>query len=75
MPELEFPAWIRVTPWVSLIFITFLIRSGMEIFTTHPKLYWNDQSKPSSEWVKFTRKTMPKGKLYDPSTRKRTTPP
>lgn len=65
MPELDFPAWIRVTHWINLIFITFLIRSGMEILATHPKLYWNDSSKPGTEWARFTRKTMPKDKLYD----------
>lgn len=65
MPELEFPAWIRVTHWINLIFITFLIRSGMEILATHPKLYWRDDSRPGTEWARFTRKTMPKDKLYD----------
>ena len=65
MPDLEFPAWIRITHWINLIFITFLIRSGMEILATHPKLYWNDDARPGSEWARFTRKTMPKDKLYD----------
>ena len=65
MPELDFPAWLRVTHWINLIFITFLIRSGMEILATHPKLYWRDDSRPGTEWARFTRKTMPKDKLYD----------
>ncbi len=65
MPELDFPAWIRITHLVNIIFISFLIRSGMEILATHPKLYWNDHSKPGSEWARFTRKEMPKDKLYD----------
>jgi Ni,Fe-hydrogenase I cytochrome b subunit len=42
VPHLDFPAWIRVTHWINLLFLTFLIRSGMEILATHPKLYWND---------------------------------
>ena len=65
MPELDFPAWIRVTHFINIIFVSFLIRSGMEILATHPKLYWNDHSKPGSEWARFTKKEMPKDKLYD----------
>ena len=65
MPELDFPTWIRVTHWINFIFITLLIRSGMEILATHPKLYWNDHCKDGTEWARFTRKEMPKDKLYD----------
>lgn len=65
MPELDFPAWIRVTHFINIIFISFLIRSGMEILATHPKLYWNDDSRPGSEWARFTRKVMPRDRLYD----------
>src|SRR5215208_1467061 len=31
MPELDFPAWIRITHFINIIFISFLIRSGNEI--------------------------------------------
>jgi len=65
VPHLDFPAWIRVTHWINLLFITFLIRSGMEILATHPKLYWNDDCAGGTEWARFTRKTMPEDKLYD----------
>ncbi len=53
MPEPDFPAWIRITHFINfiinIIFISFLIRSGIEILGTHPKLYWNDDSRPGSE--------------------------
>lgn len=49
MPELDFPAWIRITHVVNIVFLSFLIRSGMEILATHPLLYWNDNSKPGTE--------------------------
>jgi sulfoxide reductase catalytic subunit YedY len=65
VPDLDFPAWIRITHAINIIFMAFLIRSGMEILATHPKLYWNDDSRPGSEWARFTRKKMPKDKLYD----------
>jgi len=46
--ELEFPWWLRITHYVNIVFMLFLIRSGWEIVATHPKLYWNDDSKPGS---------------------------
>jgi sulfoxide reductase catalytic subunit YedY len=63
--EFGYPWWLRVEHFVNIIFMVFLIRSGLEILATHPKLYWNDDSKPGSEWGRFTTKVMPKDKLYD----------
>jgi methionine sulfoxide reductase catalytic subunit len=42
-----------------------LLRSGIEILGTHPKLYWREDSKPGTEWARFTTKRMPTDKLYD----------
>ena len=61
----DYPVWLRVDHWLNLLFVTLIIRSGIEILATHPKLYWNDDSRPGSEWARFTRKVMPKNKLYD----------
>jgi sulfoxide reductase catalytic subunit YedY len=63
--EFGYPWWLRIEHFANIIFMVFLIRSGLEILATHPKLYWNDDSKPGSEWGRFTRKVMPKDKLYD----------
>jgi len=63
--EFGYPWWLRVEHLVNIIFMTFLIRSGIEILGTHPKLYWNEHSKPGSEWARFTRKVMPRDRLYD----------
>lgn len=63
--DLDFPAWLRVSHWVNVLFITLLIRSGIEIIATHPKFYGNDRSEPGTEWARFTRKSMPKDKLFD----------
>ena len=61
----DYPVWLRVDHWLNLLFLTLIIRSGIEILATHPKLYWNDDSRPGSEWARFTRKVMPKNKLSD----------
>ncbi len=59
-----FPIWIRFAHFINIIFITLLIRSGLEILSALPKLYWHDHCIPGTEWIKFTRKKMPKDKLW-----------
>lgn len=41
-----------------------LIRSGIEIFSALPKLYWNDDTKPGTEWLKLTKKKLPEGRMW-----------
>ncbi len=65
MTTLDYPAWLRIDHWLNVLFLTLLLRSGIEILSTHPKLYWHDDSKPGTEWARFTRKVMPRNKLYD----------
>jgi sulfoxide reductase catalytic subunit YedY len=60
----DFPFWLRYAHFINVIFITLLIRSGIEILSALPKLYWNDHAKPGTEWIKFTRKEMPKDQLW-----------
>jgi methionine sulfoxide reductase catalytic subunit len=47
-----------------LLFIGLLIRSGIQILGAHPRLYWNDDSNPKHQWIKFTRNKVPEKKLY-----------
>ncbi|OBK19698.1 molybdopterin-dependent oxidoreductase [Mycobacterium asiaticum] len=65
MTTLDYPAWLRIEHWLNVLFVTLIIRSGIEILATHPKLYWRDDSKPGTEWARFTRKVMPRDRLYD----------
>ncbi|HET7148036.1 MAG TPA: molybdopterin-dependent oxidoreductase [Candidatus Nitrosopolaris sp.] len=55
----DFPIWIRFAHFINLIFITLLIRSGIEILSALPKLYWHDHATPGTEWIKFTKKRFP----------------
>jgi methionine sulfoxide reductase catalytic subunit len=59
-----FPVWLRYAHFINLIFITLLIRSGIEILSALPKLYWKDHATPGTEWIKFTKKVMPKNRLW-----------
>lgn len=51
--SLDFPLWLRALHFCNLLFVTLLIRSGLEILSSHPKLYWNDNCTPGTEWIKF----------------------
>ena len=61
---LDFPYWVRFAHFINLIFITLLIRSGIEILSALPKLYFNDHARPGTEWIKFTKKKMPRDRLW-----------
>lgn len=54
-----FPAWIRAAHLLNVIFIGLLIRSGPQILSSLPKLYWSDHCTPGAEWLRFTRKDVP----------------
>ena len=62
--SLTFPLWIRVTHYINILFLFFMIRSGIQILAAHPRLYWTDSSDPKTAWLKFTRKQVPKDQLY-----------
>ena len=64
MTALDFPLWLRATHFLNLLFISLLVRSGLEILSAHPKLYWNDDCTPGTEWLRFTRKRMPANELW-----------
>jgi hypothetical protein len=40
--------WVGVSHYINLLLVGFLIRSGLQILSAHPKLYWNDAAAPSA---------------------------
>jgi len=62
--SMDFPLWLRVNHYINFLFITLLIRSGIQILADHPRLYWNKHCTPGSEWLKFSRKVVPKTGLW-----------
>ena len=67
MTPLEYPLWLRAAHFFNFLFLSLLVRSGLEILSAHPRLYWNDHCTPGSEWLKFTRKRRPKDRLWTAS--------
>lgn len=62
--EGEFPLWLRLAHYLDFLFLTLLVRSGLEILSAHPKLYGHDDALPGREWLRFSRKAMPPDALW-----------
>jgi methionine sulfoxide reductase catalytic subunit len=56
---LGFPAWLRIEHFLNFLFMGLLIRSGIEILSSHPRLYWNNHCLPGSDWLRFTKRKVP----------------
>ena len=59
LADLGFPAWLRAAHWINVFFIGLLLRSGIQILSSYPRLYWGKHSTPGHEWLKLTRKAIP----------------
>ena len=47
------PAWVGWQHFLNLFLLTFIIRSGVQILTDHPRLYWTRHSTPGRDWFRF----------------------
>ncbi len=59
-----FPLWVRISHFLNFLFVTLLIRSGISILFDHPRLYFNDNCTPGSEWIRFTPVRVPKDRIW-----------
>ena len=59
LADLGFPAWLRAAHWINVFFIGLLLRSGIQVLSSYPRLYWGYDAVPGREWIKFTRKKIP----------------
>ena len=51
-----FPWWVVITHLLNLIFLLLLARSGIEVLSAFPKLYWHDDCPPGREWLRLSKK-------------------
>jgi sulfoxide reductase catalytic subunit YedY len=59
-----FPFWVRWSHFSNLFFLFMLIRSGLSILMDHPRLYWNDNCTPGTEWIRFTPLEVPTDRVW-----------
>ncbi len=52
-----FPLWIVVTHFLNIFFLLLLARSGLEVLSAFPKLYWSDATPPGRQWLRLSKKT------------------
>jgi len=59
-----FPGWVRWSHFFNFLFLTMLIRSGISILMDHPRLYFNNNCTPGSEWIRFTPLRVPTDRVW-----------
>ena len=59
-----FPLWVRYCHFFNFLFVMMLIRSGLSILVDHPRLYFNDDCTPGSEWIRFTPLKVPRDRIW-----------
>jgi thiosulfate reductase cytochrome b subunit len=58
-----FPTWLRLLHFLNLLFMTFIVRAGVQILADHPRLYWKRDCTPGTEWFRF-QKAVPTGRIW-----------
>ena len=61
---LDLPLCLRATHMLNILFHSLLARNGLEILSARLTLHWHDDCAPGSEWLRFTKKQVPKVKLW-----------
>lgn len=52
---LGIPAWARWSHFFNLFLMVFILRSGLQILSDHPRLYWSRHCTPGREWFRFQK--------------------
>ena len=58
-----FPIWVGVQHFFNLFLLIFIIRSGVQILSDHPRLYWTRHSTPGKDWFRV-QKPVPSDPLW-----------
>jgi len=58
-----FPVWAGLQHFFNLFFMIFIIRSGVQILSDHPRLYWTRHSTPGKDWFRI-QKPVPADPLW-----------
>ena len=59
-----FPLWVRWSHFFNFFFVMLLIRSGLSILFDHPRLYFNDDCTPGTEWLRATPINVPRDRIW-----------
>jgi DMSO/TMAO reductase YedYZ molybdopterin-dependent catalytic subunit/thiosulfate reductase cytochrome b subunit len=56
--------FVGITHFLSVLLLTFLVRSGLEILSACPRLWARDDCEPGTEWLRLTRRRPPTDRLW-----------
>jgi methionine sulfoxide reductase catalytic subunit len=59
-----FPWWLRWAHFFNFVFLMMLVRSGLSILVDHPRLYFNNDCTPGTEWIRFTPLHVPTDRMW-----------
>ena len=62
-PNSGLPLWVGALHFLNLFLIIFIIRSGVQILSDHPRLYWTRHSTPGKDWFRI-QKPVPADPLW-----------
>jgi DMSO/TMAO reductase YedYZ molybdopterin-dependent catalytic subunit/thiosulfate reductase cytochrome b subunit len=54
-----FPAWVGWQHFFNLFLMVFIIRSGLQILSEHPRLYWTRHCTPGRDWFRMQEPVPP----------------
>jgi DMSO/TMAO reductase YedYZ molybdopterin-dependent catalytic subunit/thiosulfate reductase cytochrome b subunit len=57
------PIWVGAQHFFNLFLLIFIIRSGLQILSDHPRLYWTRHSTPGRDWFRI-QKPVPTDPLW-----------
>lgn len=52
----HFPWFVIITHALNILLLLMLGRSGLQVLSSFPKLYWHDSCPPGREWARFSKK-------------------
>jgi thiosulfate reductase cytochrome b subunit len=58
-----FPLWMRLQHFFNLLLMFLIMRAGIQILADHPRLYWNVDCTPGTEWFRF-QYPVPTGRIW-----------
>jgi methionine sulfoxide reductase catalytic subunit len=58
-----FPWWLQLQHFLNMLFMMLIIRAGIQILADHPRLYWNRDCTPGTEWFRFQH-PVPEGRIW-----------
>jgi len=60
---LGIPVWARWQHFLNVFFLIFILRSGLQILSDHPRLYWTRHCTPGRDWFRI-QKPVPADPLW-----------